>query len=378
MIIKTDEFKNVCSTILSAIDSNEISTLTETLELKTENKVLKMSVTNGEYFITIDFPLSSDESFHAAVNANLFLKLVAAVTSESIELNIRDNFVLIKANGTYKLPMINEMIDANGRVMGLPEISISNPTVNMKISGAILESILNYNSKELLRGSVSRPVQKMFYVDETGCITFTSGACINNFTLEKPVKVLFNARLVKLFKLFKNDMVDFTLGYDTISEEIVQTKASFKTAQITLTAVTGCNDELLNTVPVNAIRGRATASYPNNIVLNKTELLDAVNRLLLFSAGYGTAKNLKPYSLFECSDNKVVIWDAQKENSETLLFKNDTKVDSEYSMTLDLSDLKLVLDTITEDYITLSFGNHQAVALKRPNITNIIPECKSI
>ena len=26
----------------------------------------------------------------------------------------------------------------------------------------------------------------VFYVDETGCITFTTGACVNNFTLEKP------------------------------------------------------------------------------------------------------------------------------------------------------------------------------------------------
>lgn len=74
----------------------------------------------------------------------------------------------------------------------------------------------------------------------------------------------------------------------------------------------------------------------------------------------------------------MTVWDSRKENSETITFKDDTTIDSDYSMTLDLSDLKLVLDTITEDYITVSFGNHQAVALKRPNLTNIIPECKMI
>lgn len=373
MIIKSQKFQEICSTILAATDSAEISTLTETLELKVENKVLYLNVTNGEYYASVKFDLESDEQFHAAVNANLFLKLIAAVTTEDIELQAMSNYVLVKANGTYKIPMIFE----GDKLLSLPKIEVKNPTVSMKVSGSILESILNYNSKELLRGTISRPVQKMFYVDETGCITFTTGACVNNFSLEKPVKVLFNNRLVKLFKLFKNDMVDFTLGYDNISEELVQTKVEFKTSKITLTAVTGCNDELLNSVPVSAIRGRATTTYANNVVLNKEELLASINRLLLFSAGYGSVKNLKPYSLFECKDDTMTIYDSNKENKEVIKFKNATKVDSEYSMTLDLSDLKLILDTITDEYVTLSFGNHQAVVLKRTNISNVVPEVKT-
>lgn len=376
MIIKTTKFKEICSTILSATDSAEISTLTETLELKTENKTLYLNVTNGEYYASVKFNLDSEENFTAAVNANLFLKLIAAVTSEDIELECKDTYVLIKANGTYKIPLIMDPNDGS-KILSLPKIEITNPTVNMKISGNILESILNYNSKELLRGTISRPVQKMFYVDETGCITFTTGACINNFTLEKPIKVLFNSRLVKLFKLFKNDMVDFTLGYDPISEELINTKVSFKTDKITLTAITGCNDDLLNAVPVAAIRNRANTTYTYNVVLNKNELLDTINRLLLFSAGYGTSKNLKPYSTFTCSDNQMTIYSSDKENKEIIRFKDDTKVAEEYSMILDLNDLKLILDTITEEYVTLSFGNHQAVVVKRTNISNVIPEVRS-
>lgn len=373
MVIKTTKFKEICSTILGATDSAEISTLTETLELKAENKVLYLNVTNGEYYASVKFDLDSDETFNAAVNASLFLKLIAAVTSENIELEVKDTYVLVKANGTYKIPLIMD----GDKLLSLPVIKIENPTVNMKISGSILESILNYNSKELLKGTISRPVQKMFYVDETGCITFTTGACVNNFSLEKPIKVLFNSRLVKLFKLFKNDMVDFTLGYDSISDEIVQTKVSFTTDKITLTAITGCNDELLNSVPVTAIRGRANNTYDNNVVLNKNELLDTVNRLLLFSAGYGTSKNLKPYSTFVCKDDEMTIYSTDKENKEIIKFKNETKVTDEYTMILDLNDLKLILDTITEEYITLSFGNHQAVVVKRTNISNVVPEVRA-
>lgn len=373
MIIETEKFKDVCSTILGAIDSNELSTLTETLELKTIGKVLYLNVTNGEYYASVKFDLDHEEEFKASVNANLFLKLIAAVTSSTIELQVKDTYVLVKANGTYKIPLIYD----DGKLLELPEIKINNKTVEMKVSGDILESILNYNSKELLRGTISRPVQKLFYIDEKGCLTFTSGACVNNFTLSKPIRVLLNNRLVKLFKLFKNDMVDFTLGYDPISEEIVQTKVSFVTKTITLVAVTGCNDELLNSVPVAAIRGRAEATYAYNVVFNKQELSETIDRLLLFSAGYGSAKNLKPYSTFECENDSVTIYDSNKENKEVIKFKNGTTVSEKYSMTLDLADLKMVLDTISDEYITVAFGNHQAIVIKRAAISNIIPEVKS-
>lgn len=372
MIIKTADFKDICSTILTAIDSNEISTLTETLELKVEDKVLYMNVTNGEYYASVKFEANIEEDFNAAVNASLFLKLIAAVTTENIELNVIDNYVEVKANGVYKIPMIYD----NDKLLSIPKITINNVTVEMNVSGDIFESILNYNSKELLRGITSKPVQKMYYVDEQGCITFTTGACVNKFTLEKPIKVLFNSRLVKLFKLFKNDNVEFKLGYDTVNENLIQTKVSFTTDKIIITAITNSNDELLNQVPVNAIRNRANTAYANNVVFDKNELLDTINRLLLFSAGYGTAKNLKPYSLFEYNNDKVTIYDSNKENKETLQFKNDTKVEETYSMTLDLYDLKSVLDTISDEFITLSFGNHQAIALKTLTLTNIVPECK--
>lgn len=372
MIIKTKDFKEVCSTILLGIDNTDISTLTETLELWTENKTLFLNVTNGEYYISVKFPLDQEEELHASVNANLFLKLISAVSTEDIELIKKDSYLQIKANGTYKIPFVYE----DDKMLKLPKITIENPTTTLNISGEILNDILTYNSKELQRGSISKPVQKMYYVDERGCLTFTSGACVNYFELEKPIKLLFNSRLVKLFKLFKGEMTTFTLGYDSIDDDLVQTKVRFETPNITLTAITGCTDDLLNSVPVNAIRGRAEKDYPYNVVLNTQELKDAVNRLLLFSAGYGSIKNLKPYSKFEFKGNKVVIYDSNQENTEELTFKNGCSFTEEYSFGVDLTDLKLVIDTISDDYFTLSFGDHQALIVKRGTISNVIPECR--
>lgn len=374
MILSTKTFKELCSTVLSATDSSELSALTETLELKTSGKTLLLNVTNREYYCSVKFELDHEEEFHATVNANLFLKLIAAVTTETIEITVHDTYVNVKANGNYKIPLIFD----NDKLMEVPEITIQNKTTEMNIGGDILQSILNYNSKELLKGTIAKPVQKMFYVDEKGCITFTSGACVNSFTLEKPIKILLKSKLVKLFKLFKDSAVKFTLGYDPISNTMIQTKVMFENPTIKLTAITECDSSLLNSVPVAAIRGRAEFAYPHSVVLSRVALMEAINRLLLFSAGYGTKQNLKPYSLFEFKSGSVTVYDSNKENTETLKYQNGSNVTQEYSMTLDLVDFKTVLDGCTDDYVTLSFGNHQAAVLKRSNIVNICAECKSI
>ncbi len=370
MILKSKNFKETCQVILNAVDSSELSTLTETLELKTRGDVLYLSTTNKEYYASVKFQLAQEEEFHASVNANLFLKLVSAITTEDIELTVHDTYLNMKANGNYKLPLIFE----NDKLMEVPAIKIENKTVEMNIASSTLESIVNYNSSQLNIGAVAKPVQKMFYVDQEGCITFTSGACVNSFTLEKPIKVLFNLRLVNLFKLFKGQMVKFTLGYDPISETIIQTKVSFETSNIYLSAVTGCDDTLLSQVPVDAIRGRANKAYPNVAVFSVAALKEAIDRLLLFSAGYGSKENLKPYSSFEFETDHVVIYDTNKENTEVLNYQNGTTLAEPYSMTLDLVEFKKILDKCSEQYVTLNFGDTKACVVTRGTIKNVIPE----
>ena len=217
----------------------------------------------------------------------------------------------------------------------------------------------------------------MFYVDNEGCITFTSGACVNSFELEQPIKVLLNQRTVKLFKLFKDDMVKFTLGYDPISDTLIQTKVSFETPKIKLTAITGSDDTLLASVPVTPIRNRANNTYAYSLVFNKGELSDAIARLILFTEGYGSKQTLKPYGEFEFNSTGVTVYDPSKENNEVVKYAGSSSMSDTYRMTLDLKDFKTVLDSCTESVVTLSFGDHKAAVVSRGNIKNVIPECVS-
>lgn len=373
MILRIEEMQNACSKILAAVDSNNLSILTETLQIKTEGKNLFISVTNREYFARVRIEIDADVDFHATVNANLFLKLISQITTDTIEMNVIENSLVLKGNGTYKLPLI---FDGN-TLLELPQINIYNPTVEFVIPSETLLSILQYNSKEITKGSISKPIQKLYYMDECGAVTFTTGACVNNFTLDQPVKVLLNDRLVKLFKLFKGEKVKFTLGYDAISDDIVQTKVKFETNDVTLTAILSCDDSMLRQFPVNAVRGRADGTYPHSINLNREHLIQTINRLMLFTTSNNGKEIVKPNSTFEFKKDSVVIYDVKKENKEEIYYTNTScNIDDSYIAILDLNDLKATLETCIEQYVTLNFGDGSAFVLVRGNIKNVIPECR--
>lgn len=372
MILKTKKLQEVCSKILPAVESSELSSILDTLQLKTVDKVLCLSVTNKEYYVEVKLDITDEVDFHATVSANLFLKLVSQLTAEDIELTVSDNVLNVKANGSYKIPLIFE----GEQLMELPFINIDNVVKEFDIPSGILNSILNYNTKELDKGTISRPIQKFFYVDEKGAITFTTGACVNSFELAEPVKILLNKRLVKLFKLFQDCSVHFKLAYDAVegSNDIVQTKVQFAASDIVITSILSCDDSMLSQIPVNAIRGRADNIYPYSVVLSKNDLMATLGRLMLFTSS-SSEIDLKQNIMFVFGPDSVTVSDIKGENKEVLKYLNkESGIVDEYRANLDIMDLKLTLDTCVEPSITLSFGDGNAFILSRGSIKNVIPE----
>ena len=367
MVIRIEDLKDVCSIILSAVDSSDISKLNDTLELKTENNILYLNVTNKEYFAQVKLNMDEKISFHATVNASLFLNLVSKTTSNTVELKVKNNFLEFKGNGNYKIPLIYD----GESLLELPKIEISNVSSSFDIETSILHSIMKYNSKELVKGVVSRPVQNLYYVDDKGCITFTSGACVNNFTLKSPIKILLSNRVVKLFKLFKKDKINFTVGHQNTSGGVIQTRVKFEDDKISVYAILPGDDSLISSVPVSAIRGRANKIYDYSVTFNRVALSDALNRLLLFNS-----KQPNAFRKFVFNKESVIISDLDEINKEEVDYINSLNIGDSYRAVFDILELKTVLDGYKDEYIIFKFGDHQAAVLAKNNILNVIPECE--
>lgn len=378
MIIKTKDFKEAANKILLAAN---LDTNAANLELVAKNSSLYLNVTNKEYYVAVKFPLETEETFRAVVDASLFLSLVSGFTTDTFSLDIKDNTVVLgSGKSKYKVAMIYE----NEDLMVLPVIAIQNKTVEMSIPNDILMSILNVNSKELLKTKyldVSE-LNKLYYIDETGCFTFTNGSCLNSFTLEKPVKLLLNDRIVRLFNLFKDD-VQFSLGQDPLQNGSIQTKMVLETPDTYLAAVITCDDTLISKVqyPCEATKRYLAEAYDHKLVLDTAELSSAISRLMAFTKNSkSTSEKINMAYLpttIKIENGELIIKD-KFENYETVSIANESYSTGDYEMNINLFDIKLVLDSCKVDHITLNCGNHRSVVITRGTVANLIPEVRKM
>ena len=376
MILKTAKFQEAANKILTAVSIDKAAA---NLELAAKGTELYLRVTNREYYVAVKFELEEVSDFRAVVDANLFLNLVSGINTDEFSLVINDTNVELKTGKSkYKLAMIYE----NDQLMKLPVIKLdpSEVQIAMSIDYEILMSILNVNGKEIQKAKKLdvNELQRYYYLDETGCFTFTTGACVNRFTLEKPIKLLLTDRVVRLFKLF-NSAAWMSYGNIVNKDMTLQPIATFQTEDIYVATRLLGDDTCIQRIkaPCDAMKSLVQETYDHNLVLSASDLSAAIARLLMFHKNSAAKVDLTfvPATInFDATD--FVITDASGENSESITIENGS-VASNYSMGINLIDLKSVLDSCKNEHITLNCGNHKSVVINRGNISNVIAETKA-
>lgn len=370
MIVNTKEFQEKCKDILFAIDSKQLTNLADKVELVLENNNFILNTTNKQYFVSIKFTIDNPklESFRVTVDAKLFLNLIAKLTTETITLNAKDTYLQVKSNGTYKIPYIFD----NDKMLVVPEIKYKTETTNFKIKLKYLLDIYNYNTKEVLKATIESPVNDKHYLDEHGCITYNNGACITSFELDTPIRILIDNKVAKLFKLFKSDEVSCHLGLNAISSDIIQTIFILDDGITKISSIVNYDTKLFDWFPIDALRKDMCNDLPYSIVIDKNNLVNSLSRLKLFNSGLNT-KAIKVN--LEIQKDKIIISDINDNNNEELEISNTiNSLESTYSTKLFVNDLDSTLKNITDQYLTINFGNNQAFIIVRDNIKIIIPE----
>ena len=377
MILKTKNFQEAANKILVAIGVDKTAA---NLELAAKDTALYLRVTNREQYVAVKFELENPTEFRAVVDANLFLNLISGINTEEFELKINDTNVVVKAGkSSYKLAMIYE----NDQLMKLPIIKLDKDqvTVDMSIANDVLMSILNVNGKEIQKAKKLdvNELQRYYYIDETGCFTFTTGACVNAFTLEKPIKLLLTDKVVKLFKLFSTD-VWMSYGHNVNADGSLQPVVVFQTEDIYV-ATRLLNDETCIhkiKAPCDAMKNLIKEVYDHNLVLSATDLSAAIARLLMFYKNSSAKADLSFVPAVITFDNvELTVSDLSGDNKEVITVENGSSTPGGYSMGVNLIDLKAVLDSCKNEHITMNCGNKKSIIINRGTISNVIAETRT-
>ena len=377
MILKTKTFQEAANKILVAVGLDKAAA---NLELAAKDTTLFLRVTNREYYAAVKFDLDAPTDFRAVVDANLFLNLISGINTDEFELTINDTNVAVKAGkSSYKLAMIYE----NDQLMKLPVIKLDQKqiTVSMMISQDILTSILNVNGREIQKAKRLdvNELQKYYYIDESGCFTFTTGACVNSFTLEKPIKLLLTDKVVKLFKLFNSDVL-LSYGHLLNTDGSLQPIVTFQTEDIYVASRLLSDDTCIHKIkaPCDAMKNLVKEPYDHNLVLSASELSAAIGRLLMFHKNSVAKADLSfvPATI-EFTNTELTISDISGENKEAITIENGSVTPGGYTMGINLIDFKSVLDSCKNEHITMNCGNKKSIIITRGPISNVIAETKT-
>lgn len=375
MILKTKTFQEAANKILVAVSLDRAAA---NLELAAKDTSLYLRVTNREYYCAVKFDLEEPTDFRAVVDANLFLNLISGISTEDFELTINDTNVVVKAGkSSYKLAMIYE----NDQLMKLPIIKLDKDqvTVDMSVEYNILMSILNVNGREIQKAKRLdvNELQRYYYIDETGCFTFTTGACVNAFTLEKPIKLLLTDRVVKLFKLFNTD-VWMSYGHIVNADSTLQPIVVFQTEDVYVATRLLNDDTCIQKIkaPCDAMKNLVKEVYDHNLVLSASDLSAAIGRLLMFHKNSSAKADLSFVPAYvEFNETEFTVSDTTGDNKEVITIENSSSTGS-YTMGVNLIDFKSVLDSCKNEHITLNCGNKKSIIISRGTISNVIAETK--
>lgn len=357
MFIRTEDFKELANVLSTASSVSDVSSTSENIELKVSGKTLTAKISGSDYCVTSGMDINEECEFHATVNANTLFKLVQKTTTGTIEFDVDSNVLILKGNGTYKLPLIYD----GESIMTIPDFTIDNVENTFDVGYNVLESINSYNSKEMAKASVIvNPIQKLFYVDEKGCVTFTTGACVNKFDLPSGTKMLMSQRIVSLLKLFRGATVKCSIGKNG-----EQTRFMFESDNVKLVCIQPVAD--IDSFPIDQIRGLADSNnYTHSVFIDKDDINNAINRLEIIN---GIVQPVK----FTFGLNGELTISSQSGGQEELEFECTTDP-VEYEFSADVTDIKYSIDKFSGEKISFMFGNGSSILIAQNNISFIVPE----
>lgn len=369
--IKTNLLKELTAKINKGIEGERTVRISELLELNVIDNKLILAVTNTQFYLTIELAsgIETGENLHVTVDADSFIKLIQKTTTDDIYLQEQNGNLLFKGNGEYIFPL---ELDKDGNIKVLPKIDIiSNQT--FEIAGDTLYSIYSFGSHELVNDVPVDTVQKYYYLDNLGAITYTESPYINNFNLSTSFRVLINDRLAQLFSLFRGQKVTVGLSKE-FNNNLYQNKISFTSGNINLVAYLP-DDSIVSKYPASQCRGLQDNPYPGIVTISRVDLANALDRLNIFSVKDGNVIYKKAGKLNFTNEGLDIISIMDK-NKEFISYQNKDQF-YPYTCYMNLAQLQRHAKANSENNVNIKYGNDLCLMFTKDNYSQIIVEMEN-
>lgn len=271
MKVKTAVFQEMMSRAVKGAGNNKLIPLTSLVSIKLASGILTLTTTDATNYLYIKQSGVLGDDMSVVVQVERIAKLISKMTSEFVELENKGAYLEVVGNGTYQIDI---PMDENGM-----EIDYPNPMADwqesengVEVDYNVIQKILN-TVKPALAVTMEDPEYTGYYVGDT--VLGTNREIITDYA----VNVLGQSKLIS------TEMMDLL---DVMSQE--KFKAYIDNDTIIFDSpdcvIYGKEQEGIENFAVDAIKGFLDIEMNSMCKVNRSDLLNVLDRLFLFVTPY--------------------------------------------------------------------------------------------
>lgn len=349
MKVVSSRMKDAVNKAIKGAGFNNLIPITSMIGIKLEGGKLRLFTTDMTNTLCIIIDKVSGEDMDVTVDADKFGKLIAKTTSEDIDLSVKDDILYVKANGTYKIPLIS---DEEGLVTFPGLVETKGKTTNVKLTSIMQAYNIN---KSALAKTLENPALTGYYCGDMVISTDANVITFNDFKMfEQDEPLLISPQLMQLLTLNKQEdiklIVDKTLLTFVADDMVVQ----------------GAVMEGIEDFPADDVKAYLDEAFTSSCKVPKDLLLATLDRLALFIEPYD--KN-GAYFTF---GRKGINIHSKKDASTEVINYVESKDFKQFICCVDIPMLKEQLQANPDDTIKICYGNENALKIESGKVTQVI------
>ena len=346
----TEALKKMVSYAIQGAGFNKLLELSTLMGIRVADGELYLNTTDGTNNLSVSGKCVADD-MDITVNAELFSKLIGKINSDTVDMEIIDNTLVVKGNGKYTLELVP---DENGDLLSFPDKFPKETTEIGKISAGDLVVINNTVKASL--SQVAGSVYSSYYFGDIVAST------------DKAMMSIFNHKVFDTPYLINKEFVDLmSMGLADVS---LSKADNMLVADI---ETDGCSISICTTLPTNisdfnieGVNKFAALEVTSFCRFKKAQMLELLDRLALFVSKFDDGA----IELHFAQDYIEV--SSMASNGIESVDITEFKDAKDWTIKINIDRFRNQLKAYSSDMVDLYYGNEICVKLVDGDITQVI------
>lgn len=346
--------QDMVSRSIKGVGNDKLIPITTKLAIELKDGVLTLTSTDYTNYLYVTKSDVKGDDFYIVIEADKFSKLISKMTCENICLQVEENALVVKGNGTHKIEI---PLDES---TGLP-ITFPNPAANLElpedkkveVNLSTLKLIVD-SCKSSLAVTFEDPQYTGYYLGDRVITTDRQTISGLNKEILPGEKLLAYPKFMELISVLTSDKVSVYSFDDNLV--IISPECS----------IYGKGMEGVDSYEADTIASLLDTPMDNNCSVNTAALLGVLDRASLFLGQY---------------DNSAIKLDFLKDGLQVESIKADScelipyisKLDGEeFSCHVDASLFEQLLKSYSNESVTIEYGDDSAIKLVDGDLTFVL------